>query len=65
MVDVPTVMSIKLTKRMLLGFVMSQYDPMGLICPLLIILKIMLRNLYGPGVNLGWDDPVPENLQRA
>ena len=30
-VDVPTLMTIKLTKRMLLGFVMSQYDPMGLI----------------------------------
>ena len=48
-VDVPTLMTIKLTKRMLLGFVMSQYDPMGLICPLLIILKIILQNVYGPG----------------
>ena len=32
---------------------------MGLICPLLIILKIHLRELFGPGSNLGWDEPVP------
>ena len=63
--DIPRLMTLKLTKRMLLGFVMSQYDPMGLISPLLIILKIRLRDLYGPEVELGWDDAIPENLQKV
>ena len=40
--DIPRLGSMPLTRRMLLGFVMSQYDPMGLISPLMIILKIML-----------------------
>ena len=47
------------TRRILLGFVMAQYDPMGLLSPLLVILKIQLRKLYGPEVDLAWDDPVP------
>ena len=38
--DVPRLLHMKLTKRILLGFVNSQYDPLGLISPLLIILKI-------------------------
>ena len=58
-VDIPRLINIKLTKRILLGLVNSQYDPMGLICPLLIILKIHLRELFGPGVSLSWDEPIP------
>ena len=57
--DIPKLIHMHLTKRMLLGLVNSQYDPMGLICPLLIILKINLRDLFGPEVELGWDDPIP------
>ena len=57
--DIGRLPHLKLTKRLLLGFVMSQYDPMGLICPLTIILKIELRNLFGPDVDLGWDEPIP------
>ena len=41
--DIPRLADMVLTKRMLLGFVMSQFDPMGLICPLIVILKISLR----------------------
>ena len=46
--DIPRLPSIHLTKRVLLGFVNGQYDPMGLTCPILIILKINLRELFGP-----------------
>ena len=60
--DIPRLPSLKLTKRMLLSFVMSQYDPMGLICPLTIRLKILLRGLYGPDRDLGWDEPIPSDL---
>ena len=51
--DIPKLPDMPFTKRMLLGFIMSQYDTMGLICPLIVILKIMLRRLYGPDSNLG------------
>ena len=60
--DIPRLPGIILTKRILLGLVNSQYDPMGLICPILIILKINLRDLFGPGVTLGWDDALPSEL---
>ena len=62
--DIPRLPNIPMTKRMLLGLVMSQYDPMGLISPLIIILKIQLRELYGPDKALGWDEPIPEGLHR-
>ena len=35
---------------------------MGLICPLLIILKINLRDLFGPGSDLGLDDALPPGM---
>ena len=60
--DIPRLPDMKLTKRMLLSLVMSQYDPMGLVCPLLVILKIKLRGLYGPDRDLGWDKPIPSDL---
>ena len=62
--DIPRLPGILLTRRILLGFVMAQYDPMGLISPIIVILKIQLRKLYGNGLDLGWDDQIPDN-QRA
>ena len=43
--DIPRLSSLTFTRRSLHGFVMAQYDPMGLISPLLVILKIQLRKL--------------------
>ena len=51
-----------LTKRGILGFINSQYDPMGLICPLLIILKIKLRDLFCSETQLGSDDQIVGDL---
>ena len=62
--DIPKLPTMLLTKRMLLGFVMSQHDPMGIICPLLTILKIKLCGLHGPDVDLGWDEPIPSDLHK-
>jgi hypothetical protein len=62
--DVPKLPTMLLTKRMLLGFVMSQHDPMGIICPLLTILKIKLCGLHGPDVDLGWDEPIPSDRHK-
>ena len=44
--------------------VMSQFDLLGLICPLIVTLKILLHQLYGPDVNLGWDEQIQESLHR-
>ena len=62
--DIPRLLQTILTKRSLLGFVMSQYDPMGLVCPILIKLTIKLRDLYEPELSLGWDDPIPGHLRQ-
>ena len=61
--DIPRLPDIPLTKRILLGIVMGQYDPIGLICLLIIILKIQLRELFDPEANLDWDDPLPDKLR--
>ena len=50
----------QLTKRRVLAFVMSQYDPLGLLAPLLLMAKLLLRPLYGSGYQGGWEDPLPE-----
>ena len=57
--DIPRLLTLRLTKRMLLGLANSQYDPMGLICPILIILKIHLRDLFGPEADLDWEEKKP------
>ena len=43
---------------------MSQYDPLGLFCPLTIKLKTLLRSLYGPGVDLGWNDQILDDCHK-
>ena len=63
--DIPRLPTIILTKRVLLGFVMSQYDPMGIICPIIIILKIELRKLFGPEADIGWDDAIPDRFRES
>ena len=53
-----------LTKRKILGLVMSQYDPLGLLSPLLIQAKLLLRQLYGKDKENNWDLPLsPEAAQ--
>ena len=48
------------TKRNILKFIASIFDPAGLISPVLINLKIILQKLCVLKVN--WDDPIPTNL---
>ena len=38
---------------------------MGLMCPLTIKLKIKLRELYGLGHNLGWDEHLSGDLHKS
>ena len=50
-----------LTKRMILSLVNSIYDPLGLITPVVIRAKILLKKLWCCKVD--WDDPVPNSIQ--
>ena len=48
-----------LSKRAVLSFLMGNFDPLGLLTPLIVRGKILLRRLYGPDCSLDWDDPLP------
>ena len=48
------------TKRGLLSFLSSIYDPLGFLAPLLIAPKLILQSMWREKV--GWDDPIPEGL---
>ena len=50
----------ELSKRAVLSFLMGNFDPLGLLSPLVVRGKILLRRLYGPDSSLGWDDPLPK-----
>ena len=52
-----------LSKRAVLSFLMGNFDPLGLLTPLVVRGKILLRRLYGPDYGLGWDDPIPKEEQ--
>ena len=63
--EIPRILEIKLTRRIVLRIVMSCYDPLGLLCVILVQLKIELRKLYDKNMNIGWDDALsPEICQR-
>ena len=51
------------TKRGILSFLSSIYDPLGFLAPLLITPKITLQSMWRQKV--GWDDQIPVNLLRA
>ena len=55
------------TKRGILSELNSYFDPMGLISPVLLVGKFLLRELTrkaGPGtLSIGWDDPLPTELR--
>ena len=54
----------KVTRRMLLSITNSCYDPLGVMCPLTIQLKIELRNLYRKELALSWDDDIPLEMKK-
>ena len=54
-----------LTKRRVLAFVMSQYDPHGMRAPMMLTAKLLLRKLYGASYEGGWDDPLKPSAARV
>ena len=49
-----------LTKRSLLKFSASLFDPLGLLSPFIITLKMQFQRLCTDKVN--WDDPLPDDM---
>ena len=50
-----------LTKRILLSTLAKVYDPLGLLSPFLLLLKLVLQESWT--LKLGWDTKLPENHQ--
>lgn len=51
------------SKRYILSNTLKVFDPLGLISPCTIKLKILLQSLSV--LKLGWDDAVPDNIKRT
>ena len=54
----------KMTKRMALSFVNGQYDPLGLLAPVSLKLKLRLKQLYRLERKYEWDKPLEEAQQK-
>ena len=54
----------KMTKRMALSFVNGQYDPLGLLAPVSLKLKLRLKQLYRLERKYEWDEPLEEAQQK-
>ena len=65
MEDIPKLIAIALTRRILQGIVYSFFDVYGLVAPITIQMKIELRNLFSKDLNLSWDEPVPEEIKKT
>ena len=61
--EIPSLVRMKLTRRMLLSIVNSCYDPYGLLSPITIQMKIALRRMYSKELNIGWDDELPREIK--
>ena len=61
--DIPSIVTLKVTRRLLLSVVNSCYDPYGLLSPLTVQMKIHLRNLHREEVNITWDQPLSEEIK--
>ena len=50
-----------LTRRAVLSNTSRIFDPLGLICPVALQAKLLMREAWDDG-SLGWDDPLPDEL---
>ncbi|XP_050512839.1 uncharacterized protein LOC126888536 [Diabrotica virgifera virgifera] len=51
------------TKRKILSLTAKCYDPIGLIAPFILHLKLMIRELWQ--LKLGWDDSPPDTIKKS
>ncbi|XP_042909027.1 uncharacterized protein [Parasteatoda tepidariorum] len=52
----------KVTKRTILSAAHRLFDPLGMICPVTLIPKLLLQSIWK--LKLNWDDDVEENIRR-
>ena len=52
------------TKRSCLSTICRFYDPVGLLAPVTVSAKIILRKIWACRPKIDWDDPLPTELQR-
>ena len=52
------------TKRQILSIVSTIYDPLGLLAPITVKAKIILRKLWASTVRVGWDEPIPCEIEK-
>ncbi|XP_029178506.1 uncharacterized protein LOC114946224 [Nylanderia fulva] len=50
-----------LTKRSVLSFTASMFDPLGWLAPIVIVAKMFMQELWA--IRLDWDEELPENLK--
>ena len=55
---------IETTKRECLSTIYSIYDLMGLLTPITVTAKIILRKVWSARPPIGWDDILPVDIQR-
>lgn len=53
--------SVQITKRTVISATSKVFDPLGILCPCIIVAKILLQELWSCG-QLDWDDPVPSEF---
>ena len=61
--EIPKILKMKFTRRLVLRIVNSCYDPLGLVSVILVQLKIEMRKLYDKERNIGWDDDLPVEMK--
>ncbi|KZR98304.1 Uncharacterized protein APZ42_006342 [Daphnia magna] len=49
-----------LTKRNFLSIISSVYDPLGLVAPVVFLMKSLLQDIWTYERRIGWDDSIPE-----
>ena len=50
------------TKRTMLSFTNKIFDPLGLLTPVTVRLKMLIREVWGHQPKIGWDEPVPVGI---
>lgn len=53
---------VTVTKRRFLSIISSVYDPLGLVAPVVFLMKSLLQEIWTCEPRIGWDDPLPEEL---
>ena len=53
-----------LTKREFLSIISSLYDPLGLVAPVIFLMKSLLQEIWTYTPKIDWDDPLPDELRQ-